>query len=82
MSHGPCGMDKIYFIWKTFMRCIDGDLLNTGKFIFAMKEKKTFAEAENFCIERGLQLPMPASIAENDEPRFQNRKLISFERSI
>ena len=60
---------------KTFIRCIDGDLLKTEKFIFSMKAKETFAKAEYTCKELGLQLAMPNSIAENDEPRFQKRNL-------
>ena len=69
---------------KTLERCIEGDVLRTGKFIFSKKEKQTFAKADSFCKELGLELPMPDSIAENDEQRFQKnkKKHISFERCI
>ena len=58
---------------ETFLSCIDGDLLKTGKFLFSKKAKATFAEAESFCTKLGLQLPMPDSIAENDELGFLNQ---------
>ena len=56
---------------KTLISCIDGDLLKTGKFIYSKKAKATFTEAKSFCMELGLQLPMPDSIAENDELGFK-----------
>ena len=55
---------------KTLIRCLDGDLLKTGKFIYSMKEKMNFEDAQKFCMKLGLQLPMPGSIAENDEAGF------------
>ena len=57
---------------KTIIRCINGDLLQTGKFIFSKKEKLNFIEAEKYCANLGLQLPMPESVAENDEEGFQH----------
>ena len=47
-----------------------------------MKAKETFAKAEYTCKELGLQLAMPNSIAENDEPRFQKRNLITDNLSV
>ena len=64
-------LTRVYSMLKTLERCIEGDILRTGKFIFSKKEKQTFAKAESFCKELGLELPMPDSIAENDEQRFQ-----------
>ena len=61
---------------KTIIRCIDGDLLKTGKFIFSKKEKLKFIEAEKYCTNLGLQLPMPESVAENDEEGFQHEALL------
>ena len=61
------------YLWlKTIIRCIDGDLLKTGKFIYSKKEKLNFNDAEEYCTNLGLQLPMPASVAENNEAGFQN----------
>ena len=57
---------------KTIIRCIDGDLLTTGKFIYSEKQKLNFIEAKEYCTNLGLQLPMPASVAENDEAGFLN----------
>ena len=58
---------------KTVISCIDGDLLTTGKFIYSKKEKLNFIKAEEYCTNLGLQLPMPASVAENNEAGFQNQ---------
>ena len=57
-------------LFENFFSCLDGDLLKTGKFIYSMKEKKNFEDAKKFCTKLGLQLPMPESIAENNEARF------------
>ena len=58
---------------KTVISCIDGDLLTTGKFIYSKKEKLNFMKVEEYCTNLGLQLPMPASVAENNEAGFQNQ---------
>ena len=58
---------------RTIFSCIDGDLLTTGKFIYSKKEKLNFIKAEEYCTNLGLQLPMPASVAENKEAGFQNQ---------
>ena len=55
---------------KTFSSCIDGDLLKTGKFIYTEKVKRNYTGAENFCSRLGLQVLMPQSIEENDQPEF------------
>ena len=62
---------------KTSLRCLDGDLLTTGKFLYSTKEKMNFKEAQKFCTNFGLQLPMPASITENNEEGFQNDAWVS-----
>ena len=56
--------------FETLISCLEGDLLKTGKFIYSKKEKKNFEDAKKFCTKLGLQLPMPESIAENDEAGF------------
>ena len=63
---------------KTIIRCIDGDLLKTGKFIYSKKEKLNFIDAEEYCTNLGLQLPMPASVAENNEEGFQKEASFIF----
>ena len=55
---------------KTFSSCIDGDLLKTGKFIYTEKVKRNYTGAEDFCSRLGLQVLMPHSIEENDQPEF------------
>ena len=55
---------------KTRLSCIDGDLLKTGKFIYSEKVKLNYTKAESFCGDLGLQLLMPQSIEENDQPEF------------
>ena len=55
---------------KTHLSCIDGDLLKTGKFIYSEKVKHNYTEAESFCSRLGLQVLMPQSIEENDQPEF------------
>ena len=55
---------------KTHLSCINGDLLKTGKFIYSEKVKHNYTEAESFCSRLGLQVLMPQSIEENDQPEF------------
>ena len=55
---------------KTRLSCIDGDLLKTGKFIYSEKVKLNYTRAESFCADLGLQLLMPQSTEENDQPEF------------
>ena len=63
---------------KIIKSCIDGDLLKTGKFIYSKKEKLNFIDAEEYCTNLGLQLPMPASVAENNEAGFQKEASFIF----
>ena len=63
---------------KTIISCIDGDLLKTGKFIYSKKEKLNFIDAEEYCTNLGLQLPMPASVVENNEAGFQKEASFIF----
>jgi len=55
---------------KTNLSCIDGDLLKSGKFIYSEKVKLNYTSAESFCSRLGLQILMPQSIEENDQPEF------------
>ena len=55
---------------KTHLSCIDGDLLKTGKFIYSEKVKLNYTSAESFCSRLVLQILMPQSIEENDQPEF------------
>ena len=55
---------------KTNLSCIDGDLLKTGKFIYSERVKLNYTSAESFCSRLGLQVLMPQSIEENDQPEF------------
>ena len=57
---------------KTRLSCIDGELLKTGKFIYSEKVKLNYTRAESFCADLGLQVLMPQSTEENDQPEFWN----------
>ena len=75
-------------------RCLSGSILESGKFILFKKTKMKFSEAEEFCDNLGLQLPIPESIAEasffidslisksdwmkKNESYFRMTKLMSF----
>ena len=52
------------------MSCMEGDLLNTGKFIYSEKVKLNYTSTESFCARLGLQVPMPQSIEENNQQEF------------
>ena len=54
------------------MSCMEGDLLNTGKFIYSEKVKLNYTSTESFCARLGLQVPMPQSIEENNQQEFWN----------